>query len=118
MNEKDIDDFIKKYRAEDYQKNKEYYKEYNKKYIRDYNLKNNYGIDSDEYNIIFLKQDGKCAICGAHQSNERRALDVDHDHTTSVVRGLLCNACNKAIGLLNEDISILQSAIEYLEKHK
>ncbi len=113
---KEIDAYVSAYHSEDYQKNKEHYNKCNKEYIRKHNLKR-YGISIDEYNDMFAKQEGKCGICGTHQSGEKRALDVDHDHDTGKVRGLLCNACNKAIGLLNEDISILERAAEYLERH-
>lgn len=41
---------------------------------------------------------------------------IDHDHKTGKIRGLLCGFCNKAIGLLKENINILRNAIHYLEK--
>lgn len=44
------------------------------------------------------------------------ALVVDHDHTTGKVRGLLCHNCNRALGLLQDNKSYLQSAINYLKK--
>lgn len=43
-----------------------------------------------------------------------RSLDVDHDHATGEVRGLLCNRCNQAIGLLQDDPLIVRSALVYL----
>lgn len=39
---------------------------------------------------------------------------IDHDHSTDFVRGLLCNNCNSAIGLLKEDMNIINNAIKYL----
>jgi hypothetical protein len=42
-------------------------------------------------------------------------LYVDHDHRTGEVRGLLCNACNTAIGLFEEDRARISSALSYLE---
>lgn len=60
-------------------------------------LKYRYGITTKEYNQLFASQGGKCAICSAHQSTLQRRLDVDHDHKTSKVRGLLCNYCNKTV---------------------
>lgn len=42
-------------------------------------------------------------------------LNVDHDHKTRNVRGLLCHNCNRALGLLKDNINSLKSAISYLE---
>ncbi len=38
-------------------------------------------------------QGGGCAICGRPPAN--RKLDLDHDHRSMVVRGLLCVRCNR-----------------------
>ena len=56
-----------------------------------------------------------CQIC--KQVDERRALSIDHNHSTGKVRGLLCDKCNRAIGLMQENINSLKSAIEYLERY-
>ena len=50
--------------------------------------------------------------------NSWSALNVDHDHTTGKVRELLCHNCNRALGLLQENVEIIQSALDYLNKHK
>jgi len=82
------------------------------------NLKKKYGIGLDDYNKMFEMQKGCCAICGIHQSQTFKALSVDHDHKTGKIRELLCNSCNTSIGLLKENVSIFESAIEYLNKYK
>ena len=51
------------------------------------------------------------------ESKQGQGLDVvaiDHNHVTGEIRGLLCNACNKGIGFLNDDIRLLKNAIKYL----
>jgi hypothetical protein len=74
-----------------------------------------YGITLDDWNNMFSEQEGKCKICNVHQSELKSKLDVDHCHATSEVRGLLCRKCNKAIGLLKDDVERLKAAIIYLE---
>ena len=54
-----------------------------------------------------------CQIC--KQKDERRALSIDHNHATGHVRGLLCDACNKALGCFKDNIENLENAIQYLK---
>lgn len=77
-------------------------------------LRYSFGITLEQYNQLFTQQEGKCAICDKHQLNEKKALAVDHDHSNGVIRGLLCQNCNKGIGNLQDSIEILESSIEYL----
>jgi len=76
-------------------------------------LKKKYGLTLAEYNQIHERQQGACAIC--LKSLLPGLTHVDHDHNTGRVRGLLCRRCNRAIGLLYDDLLILRHAIEYLE---
>ena len=70
-------------------------------YFRDANLKALYGISLPLYEELLRQQDGLCAIC-ARPPRGKRPLDVDHDHVSGRVRGLLCGNCNRAIGVLDE----------------
>lgn len=70
----------------------------------------------EDFNRMFAEQEGKCKICKTHQSDLPKALSVDHDHFTGEARGLLCQKCNTLLGMSKDDISILKSAIEYLQK--
>lgn len=70
-----------------------------------------YGLTDDEFKAMLEKQGGLCKICVTS-----KATDVDHCHATGRVRGLLCRACNNALGLLKENTETLQSAIEYLKE--
>jgi hypothetical protein len=54
------------------------------------------GVDDAMYAYLLEKQDGHCALCPSEPSVRRR-LDVDHDHKTMLVRGLLCHRCNRAV---------------------
>lgn len=73
------------------------------------------GTDLDTYDLMVETQAGLCAICRRPpRSNGRDRLAIDHDHATGVFRGLLCDQCNMAIGLLDDDPTIVESALRYL----
>ncbi len=80
-----------------------------------------YGLDPAAYNAMIAVQKNCCAICAKEETETRkgvlRALAVDHNHQTGQVRELLCTACNKLIGLANEDRDTLLAALRYLDKH-
>jgi hypothetical protein len=59
-------------------------------------------------------KDGKCHICD--QVLEKDC--IDHDHITGKVRGILCPSCNMGIGLMKDDISVLQEAANYLRSYE
>lgn len=79
--------------------------------IRNYDLKKTYGIDLEKYNTMLLEQNSRCKICGV---SSERDLDVDHDHITGDIRGLLCNACNIGLGWFRDDPDLLKRAIDYV----
>ena len=60
-----------------------------------------YGITRATFDELWARQAGTCALCPAELSDERPyGLNVDHCHTTGVVRGLLCVNCNRLLGQL------------------
>lgn len=97
-------------------------------YVYDYKvdknskLKKAYGISLQDYNELLTKQNGKCSICGVDNNGyyrkKLRAFAVDHCHTTNKIRGLLCSDCNTGIGLLKDNIDLLNNAIKYLNKSR
>ena len=90
----------------------------NPDYYQNQDLKKLYGITLEWYGSTLEKQNGTCAICKQSETAVIRGkllkLAVDHCHDTGKVRGLLCRACNNAIGALSHDVNILQEAIRYL----
>jgi hypothetical protein len=77
------------------------------------------GLSTEQYEALLAAQRGACAICKVsleeYASRSRfGAFQVDHDHATGRVRGLLCHNCNRAIGMLGDNAAILQRAISYL----
>ena len=82
---------------------------------RAWSYQRKYGITPSQYDAMLAAQNGCCAVCESPDSKRQdHRLMVDHDHQTGEVRGLLCNPCNVAIGLLGDNISTLQNAINYL----
>lgn len=99
------------------------YKENNKERIRLLNsnghLKRKFGVDEIQYQELYNKQKGCCAICGKHSSEFQRRLALDHDHVSGEIRGLLCFVCNKRIvGRFRKGINshFLLKGYEYLER--
>jgi len=84
--------------------------------ILDKDVKRKYGLSSAEYRKLLDAQDGRCAICKRtpEEVGRFRRLDVDHDHGTGKVRGLLCAWCNRGIGMFADDAALLLSAVAYL----
>jgi Autographiviridae endonuclease VII len=116
-------EYIRKKNQESYQSSREeylkkcrdYYRSTGKDVKRNYRMVNMYGITLDEYNKMFESQNGCCAICKTHQSFLNKKLAVDHNHAIGNVRGLLCDKCNKALGMVNDNIEILKRMMKYLE---
>ena len=73
-------------------------------------LQRRYGITSQEREEMQRRQGDCCAICGG--CFER--LLVDHCHDTGVVRGLLCDRCNRALGYFQDREDVIRRAADYL----
>lgn len=59
-----------------------------------------YGLTQEQYDALFEKQYGVCAICKQPAGKPWFTLAIDHDHETGEVRGLLCVTCNTRLGFL------------------
>lgn len=73
-----------------------------------------YGLSVEQYQYMLNTQQGKCAICGQIPPD---GLVIDHNHSTGKVRGLLCNAHNVAVGMVQENLQTAQQLVAYIEKH-
>ena len=85
-------------------------------------LRSKYGITIADFDAMKAAQGGLCAICEKAPTRKNPwgaepNLYVDHDHRTGKVRGLLCSACNTAVGQMHDSTIILRKAIAYLEAH-
>jgi len=99
--------------------------EKNRTYAREYGRKNpqrardrlfkKYGITAQQYDEMFQKQNGGCAICGKEKNGKKMNFVIDHNHLTGNVRALLCTQCNAGIGNFMDSPSLLRQAAVYLE---
>jgi len=80
-----------------------------------YNQHTKYQLDNEQLGNLSLE----CEVCGSLEN-----LNIDHDHEccpTKVtcgkcIRGVLCNNCNTALGLLHDNVALLKKAIFYLKR--
>jgi hypothetical protein len=94
---------------------------------RDLYLKQHYKINIEQYNLMLAKSNNGCTICGkTKEQNRDRFLSVDHDHSCcnqkitcgKCIRGLLCDTCNRAVGLLQDNEENAFAVYEYIKKSK
>lgn len=93
-------------------------------------IEKKYGVSMESIELLFRTQGECCAICHKHWTVCEKAkhsrddavflqhLYVDHCHATGKVRGLLCNNCNTAIAMLDEDVERFDAAKTCLLYHR
>lgn len=93
------------------------YAKANKERFKDARLRSHvrrmYGLSPERYAEMLSSQNGRCGICKVEMIDR---ICVDHNHSTSAVRGLLCVCCNSALGGMKDDVKRLKSAIGYLNR--
>lgn len=103
-----------KHREKNLVRRKEYQKKYPEK-VREYWMKNRYNLTVSEFNLLLKNQQNRCAICFKVFD---KTPNIDHDHTTGHIRGLLCRECNLGISYFCDDIEILNRASQYIAAGK
>ena len=73
-----------------------------------------YGITQEQFDAMKIKCNGCCEGCGDPLVFEKWKFAVDHDHKTGRVRWLLCSGCNKALGLVKDNVATLLRLVAYL----
>jgi hypothetical protein len=76
-----------------------------------------YGTTKDFIDALFAQQGAVCAICTTDIPG-KKGWQIDHDHKTGKIRGVLCLKCNVGLGNLRDDPRILRVAALYLENNK
>lgn len=95
----------------------------NRAKVNNYRKKWMYKIPKDYFETQLAIQGNKCAICRKDFGNEIPQIDHDHNCCSGrkscgkCVRGLLCNLCNKALGLFGDAEDVLESALVYLRNN-
>lgn len=114
---KERSEYMRKWRAENRERSNATTRRSNaknKEKLRDRRYQKKYGLSSAECDAMLAEQEGKCGICRSPDSP--RGWCVDHCHSTGAVRGILCHDCNTGIGFFKDDVTRLQSAIDYLAR--
>jgi len=88
---------------------------------REAHLRNSFdGMTQAVYDVMLAEQGGVCACCGRPESSIKYGkaipLAIDHCHRLGAVRGLLCAACNGALGALREDPARVMLLLKYIEE--
>lgn len=90
---------------------------------RDIQVRSLYHISLTELEAMKEAQGHACALCG----NESRILVIDHDHTCCTgksnscgkcIRGLICQQCNTALGMMGDDPELMRKAAAYVERSR
>lgn len=105
-----------------YQITKDQYYTKNRKLLNEKQRLRRYQV---EYGLMYKDavalrdaQGNVCAICAQQMTDKGRLRwCLDHNHTTGQIREILCNNCNTALGLLNEDPNRCAAMVKYINKH-
>jgi len=83
-----------------------------------------HNLTRDDVEFLKLSQGGRCSICNDLLTDQ---FQIDHDHRCckstdskscgKCVRGLLCRACNHALGRFKDQPYILRNAVNYIERN-
>ncbi len=91
----------------------------NREHYRFWAIAKRYGLSAEKWNDIFEQQKGRCALCdNEFDVNKSKFIQVDHCHSTGVIRGLLCTKCNVGLGAFGDSPEMLLKAIQYLESYQ
>jgi len=71
-----------------------------------------YGLTVPQYVALIARAEGHCEACGVASGR----LQVDHCHQSGAIRGVICRACNSALGHAGDDLDRLRALISYLQR--
>lgn len=82
-----------------------------KQVLKKYNI----GAANIDNMVEYVHTKTTCEICNKDITG-KGDKHIDHCHSTNNFRGVLCQSCNLALGLVQDNINVLRSMIRYLEK--
>ncbi len=85
-----------------------------RKRVLNNSLLRKYGITLKQYKRLVKRGGGLCDICGDSPKGRWSKLNIDHDHRTGKVRGLLCHTCNTGLGMFMDNSKTIKKAARYL----
>lgn len=99
------------------------FREANPDYQKNLDMRSKHGMTLDEFDAMFEAQGGCCAICKREPKDGDNRYPIDHDHRCCPERkscercrrGILCDHCNRALGLFGDDVEVLLQAVAYLQ---
>jgi len=116
-----VSEYSKKYYRKNYaakiKDKKKQYKQQNAEKIITANRFRIYGITQREFDNILSSQNGACKICKIKLTLSGTSVTracIDHCHKTNIVRGILCQQCNKGIGHFNDNPELMKAGADYL----
>ena len=71
-------------------------------------MRRKFKLTEDQYNDLMKNEN--CQICDCKLTKKC----IDHCHCTNKIRGVLCNNCNTALGLVGDNVDTLHKMINYL----
>ena len=87
--------------------------------VRDYKRRmkwgKKFGLTEEQVGHMYEEQNGRCRICGRTEGESKQSFCIDHDHTTGIIRGLLCVRCNLGLGFVEHHFDKI---MEHLERGK
>jgi hypothetical protein len=87
-----------------------------KRYQRECFDRHRYKLEPQHKADLLDAQNGGCAICGYRFGQKKGDMKVDHNHQTGKVRGLLCDLCNRGLGMFRDNQNNLTKAVSYLAR--
>lgn len=76
-----------------------------------------FNIDQEEMAVLLAAT--HCPVCNMeldHEAGKGKSAVIDHCHMTDQIRGVICQACNKGLGMFYDRPDLLRNAAEYLEE--
>lgn len=109
-----------KHKASELERNKEYHRNNKEKVAKRHRLVA-MKMTPERYDELMEEQNSRCAVCG---EKFKKTPHIDHKHSCcdkrptcgQCNRGLLCDDCNLGLGRFKDSITLLENAIQYLEK--